>query len=149
MAAAAAAAAAVAVVLVVVVVVVVIVVVVVVIVVIVVGIVLLFLVVVVVVVVVVAAAAVAVVAEVAVQARSGYEDLDGVCRYSSMLSLNTELDWVGWPSPAPADLPPGTRCGTHCTGGWVGPRASMDGCGKPGFDPRTVQSVVSHYTDCV
>jgi hypothetical protein len=20
--------------------------------------------------------------------------------------------------------------GTHCTGGWVGPRASLDGCGK-------------------
>jgi hypothetical protein len=28
-----------------------------------------------------------------------------------------------------------------CIGGWVGPRAGLDGCGKsrppPGFDPRT------------
>ena len=33
--------------------------------------------------------------------------------------------------------------GTHCTGGWVGPRAGLDKCRKyrppPGFDPRTVQ----------
>jgi hypothetical protein len=41
--------------------------------------------------------------------------------------------------------------GTHCTGGWVGPRAGLDKCGKsrppPGFDPRTVQPVVSRYID--
>ena len=41
---------------------------------------------------------------------------------------------------------------THCIGGWVGPRAGLDGCGKsrpqPGFDPRTVQPVASCYTDC-
>jgi hypothetical protein len=34
----------------------------------------------------------------------------------------------------------------------VGPRAGLDRCGKssppPGFDPRTVQPVASHYTDC-
>jgi hypothetical protein len=34
----------------------------------------------------------------------------------------------------------------------VGPRAGLDGCGKsrspPGFDPRTVQPLASHYTDC-
>jgi hypothetical protein len=33
----------------------------------------------------------------------------------------------------------------------VGPRVGLDGCGKsrppPGFDPRTVQPVVSRYTD--
>jgi hypothetical protein len=43
------------------------------------------------------------------------------------------------------------RPGTHCIGGWVGPRAGLDGCGKsrppPGFDPRTVQPVASRYTD--
>ena len=27
-------------------------------------------------------------------------------------------------------LPPGKRPGTNCTGGWVGPRAGLDGCGK-------------------
>ena len=51
---------------------------------------------------------------------------------------------------APAALTPG-EIGTHCTGGWVGPRAGLDGCAKfrppPGFDPRTVQPVASRYTD--
>ena len=47
---------------------------------------------------------------------------------------------------------PQERPGTHCIGGWVGPRAGLDRCGKsrlpPGFDLRTVQSVASRYTDC-
>jgi hypothetical protein len=38
---------------------------------------------------------------------------------------------VGGQLHAPATLPPGKRHGTHCTGGWVGPRAGLDGCGKP------------------
>ena len=43
------------------------------------------------------------------------------------------------------------RPGTHCMGGWVGPRAGLDGCGKSRpplrYDPRTVQPVASRYTD--
>jgi hypothetical protein len=31
---------------------------------------------------------------------------------------------------APAALYPWKRPGTHCTGGWVGPRAGLDRCGK-------------------
>ena len=31
---------------------------------------------------------------------------------------------------APAVLHPRERPGTHCTGGWVGPRAGLDRCGK-------------------
>jgi hypothetical protein len=31
---------------------------------------------------------------------------------------------------APAALPPGKRPGTHRIGGWVGPRAGLDGCEK-------------------
>ena len=58
---------------------------------------------------------------------------------------------VGGQLHAPAALPPGKRPGTHCIGGWVGPRAGLGGCGKsrppPGFDPRTVQPVSSRYTD--
>jgi len=50
---------------------------------------------------------------------------------------------------APAALPPGKKPGTHCIRGWVGPRVSLDGCGKsrppPGFDPQTVQPVASRY----
>ena len=57
---------------------------------------------------------------------------------------------VGGQRHAPAALPRG-RPGIHCTGGWVGPRAGLDGCGNsrlpPGFDPRAVQPVASSYTD--
>jgi len=48
-------------------------------------------------------------------------------------------------------LPP--VLGTHYTGGWVGPRAGLDRCGKsrllppPAFNPRTVQTVASRYVD--
>ena len=52
---------------------------------------------------------------------------------------------------APAALYLRERTGTYCTGGWVGPRAGLDMCGKsrppPGFDLRTVQPVASRYTD--
>ena len=58
---------------------------------------------------------------------------------------------VGGQRHAPAALPPRERPGTHCTGGWVGPRAGWDGCGKsrppPGLDPRIVKPVASRYTD--
>jgi hypothetical protein len=36
---------------------------------------------------------------------------------------------VGGQRHAPAALPQ-ERPGTHCTGGWLGPRAGLDGCGK-------------------
>ena len=51
----------------------------------------------------------------------------------------------------PRSLYPRERTGIHRIGGWVGPRAGLDGCGKsrppPGFLPQTVYSVVSRYTD--
>ena len=50
--------------------------------------------------------------------------------YSSTLSLTSVLDGVGGQRYGPAVLPSGKRPGTHCTGGWVGPRAGLDGCGK-------------------
>jgi len=37
---------------------------------------------------------------------------------------------VGGQRHAPAALAPGKRPGTHCIGGWVGPMAGLDGCGK-------------------
>ena len=37
---------------------------------------------------------------------------------------------VGGQHHAAAALSPGKRPGTHCIGGWVGPRAGLDGCGK-------------------
>jgi hypothetical protein len=53
----------------------------------------------------------------------------------------------------PAALYPRERPGTHCTGGWVVPRAGLDRWEEsrptplPRFDPRTVQPVASRYTD--
>jgi len=45
---------------------------------------------------------------------------------------------------------PRERPGTQCTGGWVGPRESLDRWGKSllplGFDPLTFQPVASRYT---
>jgi hypothetical protein len=37
---------------------------------------------------------------------------------------------VGGQIHDPAALPPGKRPGSHCIGGWVGPSAGLDGCGK-------------------
>jgi hypothetical protein len=51
-------------------------------------------------------------------------------RYSCTLSLTSALDRVDGRRHAPAALSPGKRLGTHCIGGWVGPRASLDGCGN-------------------
>jgi len=55
--------------------------------------------------------------------------------------------WVGGQHHAPAAIYPRKRPGTHCIGGWVETRVGLDGCGKPGFDPRTVQPVASPHTD--
>ena len=38
--------------------------------------------------------------------------------------------WVRGQRHAPAALYPRERPGTHCIGGWVGPRAGLDKCGK-------------------
>jgi hypothetical protein len=51
-------------------------------------------------------------------------------KYSSTLSSAPALDAVGGQHHAPAALPQGKTPGTHCTGGWVGPRAGPDGCEK-------------------
>jgi hypothetical protein len=50
---------------------------------------------------------------------------------------------------APADFYPRERPGTHCTGGWVGPRAGLHRKISPplGFDPWTVQPIAGHNTD--
>ena len=62
------------------------------------------------------------------------------------------MEWVVNATPLP--IYPQVRLGTHCIGGWVGPRTGLDGCGKispppppPGFDPPTVQPVACRYTD--
>ena len=67
----------------------------------------------------------------------------------SFLNLGARCGWVTNATPRP--FYPQERPGTHCVGGWVGPRAYMNGRGKnsspPGIDPQTVKSVASRYTD--
>ena len=68
--------------------------------------------------------------------------------YNSTLSLTPALNGGGWSTPHRGGFTPGERSGTHCIGGWAGPSAVLDGCGKsrppPGFDARTVEPVASH-----
>jgi hypothetical protein len=70
-------------------------------------------------------------------------------QHCSFFNLDVRWGWVVKTTPRP--LYPRERPGTHCTGGWVGPTAGLDGCGKlrppPEFDHRTVQPVASRYTD--
>jgi hypothetical protein len=48
----------------------------------------------------------------------------------STFSLTSALDGEGGQRHALAALPLGKRRGAHCLGGWVGPRAGLDWCGK-------------------
>jgi hypothetical protein len=61
---------------------------------------------------------------------TGHEGPVGEYRHISTLSLTSALDGVGSQRHASAALPPGKKPGTHCTGGWVGPRTGLARCGK-------------------
>jgi hypothetical protein len=64
-------------------------------------------------------------------------------RYSSYSFLTSALD------SGQRHAPPWPRFtpGTHCTGGWVGPRAGLDVEAAPvGNRTPIVQPVVKHYT---
>jgi hypothetical protein len=82
--------------------------------------------------------------------RTGHEGPEGEYMYSYTLPSTSALDGRGWSTSRPGRFTPPERPGTHCIADWVGPRASLDRCGKslliPGFDPQTVQYVASHYT---
>jgi hypothetical protein len=60
--------------------------------------------------------------------RTGHEDLEGECRYTSTLSLTSALDGVGGQHYAPAALPPGKRAPRPV---WMGAKNFA----PPGFDP--------------
>ena len=61
---------------------------------------------------------------------TSHEGPEVALRYSSTLSLTSALNGVDGHHHAPAVIYPRERPGTHCIGGWVGPRAGLDGCGK-------------------
>ena len=86
-----------------------------------------------------------------VHPRTGYEGPEG-SRCIALLFLDHSTRRGRGVSATPQPLYPQDRPGTHCIGGWVGPRAGLDGCGKSrpppqGFDPQTVKLVASRYTD--
>jgi len=63
---------------------------------------------------------------------------------------STRRGWVSGQQHAPAALYLRERPGTHFTGGWVGPRAGLDGGENlvpTRIRSRTVQPVVNHYID--
>jgi hypothetical protein len=60
---------------------------------------------------------------------TGHENPEGEQMYNSTLPSTSALDEVGSQRHDPAALPR-ERPSTQCIGGWVGPRAGLDGCGK-------------------
>jgi len=80
----------------------------------------------------------------------GREGPQGKQKYSSTISLTSALDGVGGQLHAKTTLTPEKRPGTYCTGGWVGPRASLGWrrvSSPSGLDFRIVQLGASRYTD--
>jgi hypothetical protein len=65
-----------------------------------------------------------------VRPRTGHEGPAGMLRCSSTLSLTSALDVGGWLTPRHGSFNPGKGTQSHCIGGWVGPRVSLDGSGK-------------------
>ena len=65
-----------------------------------------------------------------VHPRTGHEGPEGVQMYSATLPSTSALDggWVVSTTPRPPY--PRERPGNHCVGGWLDPRAHLDGCGK-------------------
>jgi len=80
---------------------------------------------------------------------TGNESPEGEYRYSCTLSITSVINGSGWPAPRPSV--PVKRATTHYAGGWVGPRAGLDGCRTSHsplwFNSRTIQLIVCHYTD--
>ena len=62
--------------------------------------------------------------------RTGKVHSRGVVVDSSTLSLISALEGVGGQRHAPSALYPWERPRTPCIGGWVVPRAGLDGCGE-------------------
>jgi len=60
-------------------------------------------------------------------------------RVVQLFFFNFGARWDAWLTRHTGRLPSGKKPITHCTGGWVGPRAVLDTWGKPrptpGFDP--------------
>ena len=62
--------------------------------------------------------------------RIGHEGPEGEQMCSCTLPSTSALDGEWAVNAKPRPLYPRERPATNCTGGWVGPRAGLDGCGK-------------------
>jgi hypothetical protein len=75
----------------------------------------------------------------------------GEWRYSSTFSLSLTLDWGARSTPCPGRFTPGNDTRYPLYGRRSGPQGRSRWVQKisptPGFDPRTVQPVVSSYTN--
>jgi len=71
-----------------------------------------------------------------VHPRRGHEGPEGEWRYHTTLSLISAVDRGGVVNTALVTSPQRTGPSTHCTRGWVGPRARIEGCAKshPNYD---------------
>jgi hypothetical protein len=79
-----------------------------------------------------------------VQPVTGHEGPQGEQKYSSTVSLGARWGLAGQRHD------PEKRRGTHCTGGWVGPKACLEdseNLASPEFDPWTVHPVANRCTD--
>ena len=86
-----------------------------------------------------------------VHPRTGHEGPEGEQMYSFTLPATSALDGDGWSTPRPVRFtrapPPGkTRYPLYKVAGWA-PGPVWTGSENLGFDPGTVQPVVSRYTD--
>jgi hypothetical protein len=77
--------------------------------------------------------------EVKVKGSQHRPKAQGGVEFSSTLSLTSALDWGGWLAPRPGRFTPGK--------GRSGRTRKISSL--PGFDPRTVQTVESRYTDYI
>ena len=85
-----------------------------------------------------------------VHPRTGHEGPEGEEMYSSTLPSTMALDMGGWSAPRPDRITPGKDpVPIVQDAGWApGPVwTGAENLSPPGFDPRTVQSVASRYTD--
>jgi len=86
-----------------------------------------------------------------VRPRTGHEGTEGEWRYSSTLSLTSALDGGGWSVPCPNRFTPRKET-LYSLYRKLGEPQSQSGqvwklAPPPGFNPQTVQSVASHYTN--
>jgi hypothetical protein len=85
--------------------------------------------------------------------RTDHEGPEGEQRYTCTLSLTMALDGGGWSTPRPRSFTAGKQTRYPLCRRLDGPQVLFGRVRKilplPGFYPRTVQPVVSRYTDAI